>query len=317
MTHGIEWLNRPGTKGESWNPITGCTPISEGCQHCYARRMAKRLAGRCGYPEAPHEFDVTLHPDKLKEPLRWRKPRTVFLCSMSDLFHEDVPYEPVAQIFGVMALARQHTFIVLTKRPERMKECMDLLDDNGEMWYWRDWAAHKFGAPDWLSGGGYQEDEHPGNPAFIERLPLEFRPEPEWPLPNVWGLVTAENQERADERIPWLFEAPFAVRGVSVEPMLGPVHLGKHLPGYRWEAVGDGPDVVGAEAVWDERGLDWVICGAETGPAARPMDLAWARDLRDQCKAAGVPYFFKRPSPGTETPPDLMVREWPRNGEGR
>jgi len=252
MAHGIEWLNRPGTKGETWNPITGCTPISEGCQHCYARRMAKRLAGRCGYPEAPHEFDVTLHEDKVSDPLRWRKPRTVFVCSMSDLFHKDVPNYYLNTLFDLMTATPQHTYIVLTKRARRMAEFLQ--------------------ATRWLNRGK-----------------LEGKAQ------NVWLGVTAENQQRADERIPYLLATPGGVRFVSVEPMLSQMYLVPYLR--EWEGM---PSTLG-----------WVICGAETGPGARPMDLAWARDLRDQCKAAGVLYFFKRPSPGTETPPDLMVREWP------
>ena len=111
----IEWTHRPGTTGVTWNPVTGCTPISEGCANCYARRMAKRLAGRHGYPEAPHEFNVTLHPDKLENPLKWRKPRTVFVCSMSDLFHEDVPLWYISLIWSVMTQTPQHTYLVLTK----------------------------------------------------------------------------------------------------------------------------------------------------------------------------------------------------------
>lgn len=122
MTTKIEWVARPGTTPESWNPVTGCTKVSPGCKHCYAERMARRLAGRHGYPEAPNHFDVTLHPDRLEQPLRWRKPRTVFVCSMSDLFHEDVPEEWIDRIFSVIDEARTHTYLILTKRAERMYE---------------------------------------------------------------------------------------------------------------------------------------------------------------------------------------------------
>jgi len=272
--HGIEWLNRSGTTGESWNPITGCTPISEGCTNCYARRMARRLAGRFGYPEVPHEFDVTLHPDRLEDPLHWRKPRTVFVCSMSDLFHKDVPFEFIDMVVDRMELTPQHTYIILTKRPQRMHE------------YWQMWNSSDL-ASGWR-----------------------------WPA-NIWGLVTAENQRCADERIPWLIKTPFAVRGVSIEPMLGPV---------------DPFDVDGHIAVQMEEAnrrelrypadvIDWVICGAETGPGARSIDFAWARDLRDQCAAAGTPFFWKRAGPGQTTPPDLAaVRQWPerlRQGKHR
>jgi len=275
MTHGIEWLNRPGTIGESWNPITGCTPVSEGCAHCYARRMAKRLAGRHGYPESPHEFDVTLHPDKLDQPLHWRKPRTVFVCSMSDLFHPDVSDERRAKMLAMPLLCPQHTFMFLTKRPQRMA---DLLNNKHFL--------------------RYIEVVYTIN---VRRLDLGLPIEPpKWPPKNAWGLVTVENQDRADKRIPWLLKTPFAVRGVSVEPMLGSVDI-EHWLGDNFSSLYGG----------FAPGLSWIIAGAETGPGARPMDLAWARDLRDQCKEAGVPYFFKRPSPSTEMPPDLMVREWP------
>jgi len=117
----VEWVARPGTIPESWNPITGCSKTSEGCRFCYAERMARRLAGRCGYPEAPHHFNVTLHPDRLKQPLHWKKPRTVFTCSMSDLFHVEVSDEFISKVFQVMYECPQHTFQVLTKRPERMR----------------------------------------------------------------------------------------------------------------------------------------------------------------------------------------------------
>lgn len=123
MTTHIEWARNPdGTKGETWNPITGCTKVSSGCLNCYAERMSKRLAGRFGYPAAPHNFDVTLHPDKLDQPLRWKKPRRIFVCSMGDLFHKDVPFTYITSVFGYLNLARQHTFLMLTKRPQRMLE---------------------------------------------------------------------------------------------------------------------------------------------------------------------------------------------------
>lgn len=117
----IEWVQNPdGTKGETWNPVTGCTKISAGCANCYAERMARRLAGRYGYPEAPHHFDVTLHPERLEQPLRWQKPRTVFVCSMGDLFHENVPTHYIADVWNIMRQCPQHTFQVLTKRPYPM-----------------------------------------------------------------------------------------------------------------------------------------------------------------------------------------------------
>lgn len=232
----IEWTEY------SWNPVSGCTPISEGCQNCYAKRMSKRLAGRCGYP-ADDPFKVTLHPDRLSEPLKWKKPRRIFVCSMGDIFHEEVPDEFIGEIFSIILdTEHKHTYLILTKRPKRALE-----------WF----RKHPKGI-------------FVGANSFYE--PIYYR----WPLQNVWFGVTTENQARADERIPILLEIPAAVRFVSVEPMLEPVDLSK------WIYCGDRPL------------LNWVICGGETGPGARPMHPDWARSLRDQCQAAGVPFFFKQ-----------------------
>ena len=264
----IEWTHRPGTTGETWNPVTGCTKISAGCTHCYAERMSKRLAGRFGYP-ADDPFRVTLHPDKLGVPLKWPKPRTVFVCSMSDLFHEDVPDEYICDVLYTIWQVPQHTFMVLTKRPQRMLE-----------WFNRPAAA----------------DSH-------------------WhkPMPNLWLGVTCENQARADERIPLLLQCPAAVRFVSYEPALGPIALeGKR---HNWLPGTPMPDGTRMPLFSEREGyrhkLDWIIAGAETGPGARAADPAWFRSVRDQCKAAGVPFFFKKVGQGKPTPDDLMVREWP------
>ena len=131
MTHKIGWLNRPGTTGATWNPVTGCTKCSEGCKNCYAERMSKRLSGRFGYPE-DEPFRVTLHEDKLDAPLGWKKPRTVFVCSMGDLFHEDVPFWYIARIVDVMESAPEHTFLLLTKRPDRMLDFTEWMCREGE-----------------------------------------------------------------------------------------------------------------------------------------------------------------------------------------
>lgn len=239
MPTKIEWTHIPGTIGETWNPVTGCSKTSEGCKFCYAERMARRLAGRHGYPEYPHHFDVTLHSNRLGQPLKWKKPRTVFVVSMGDLFHEDVETDWIAHIWGVMMKAEQHTFQVLTKRPARM---------------------------------------------------LQFvRDEVMMAFPNIWLGITAENQAMADERIPLLLQIPAAVRFVSCEPLLGPIDLTEYMgaSSYDWWSE-QGPIYPGEPA------LSWVICGGESGPSARPMHLQWARDLRDQCQAAGIPWFFKQ-----------------------
>jgi protein gp37 len=237
----IEWTD------STWNPVTGCSKISPGCKNCYAERMAKRLAGRFGYPK-DDPFRVALHHDRLEEPLRWRKPRMVFVCSMGDLFHEDVPFPIPALVFDIAGKCPQHTFQILTKRPQRMRE-------------FTQWMA---GADDISTA--------------------------EWPR-NCWLGVTAENQAMADQRIPLLLQTPAAVRFVSVEPMLGPVELTRAVYGpepgpMNWFGFTDG---FGYEAC-----LQWVICGGETGPGARPMHPDWVRSLRDQCQAAQVPFFFKQ-----------------------
>ena len=233
----IEWCD------ETWNPISGCTKVSAGCANCYAERMAKRfvrkgISGRNGRKiKALHFRSVLLHPDSLDRPLRWKKPRRVFVCSMGDLFHEDVPDEFIKRVWSVMAEAQRHTFMVLTKRPERM-------------------LAHLAGE----QRRGWKRD---------------------WP--NIWLGVSAEDQRTADERIPLLLQTPAAVRFVSVEPMLGPVDFRK-VPGFN----------LAGQAGVDLLRNFWVICGGESGPGARPMNPQWPRDLRDQCKAAGVPFLFKQ-----------------------
>ena len=231
----IEWAEKV------WNPITGCSPISEGCDHCYAKRMANRLAGRYGYP-ADDPFRVTFHDDRLTEPFRVKKPHRIFVCSMADIFHDGVTERMLNAVWTTMSSANWHTFIVLTKRPDRALKSLS-----------------KWGMDGLTLRSGHGSV-----------------------LPNVWIGVTAENQARADERIPILLRIPAAVRFVSVEPMLGPVGLQKAHGIY-----------------YDEHGcnlrkLDWVICGGETGPGARPVHPDWVRSLRDQCQASGVPFFFKQ-----------------------
>lgn len=253
----IEWAT------DSWNPVTGCTPVSEGCENCYAKRRARMLRGRSGYPQ-DDPFRVTFHENRLQIPLRWRKPRRAFVCSMGDLFHPDVKMEWFNLIWSVMYESRRHVFMLLTKRPEQIMIV-----------------------------------QHHWNMV--------------WPS-NIWLGVTAENQARADERIPLLLQIPAAVRFVSVEPMLGPVDLNGTGMG---QAIGpcghcgETKSNPGCEACMGIPSLDWVICGAETGPGARPMNPEWAWDLRDQCAEAGVPFFFKKWSGGRRMEPGEMPREIP------
>lgn len=275
----IEWAE------VTWNPVTGCTPVSPGCEHCYARRMATRFRGRFGYP-ADNPFRVTLHEDRVEEPLRWRRPQMVFVCSMGDLFHPEVPDQFIARVFGTMRYASHHTFMVLTKRPERMAA-----------WFSQIWER---------PGEGYKRFGHERRPGGIEGYIVAEADR--WPLPNVWVGVTVENQEMANRRIPILLQVPAAARFVSAEPLLGPVDLSEWIKEVRYcERHGQLCD---EGVTWDNNGqllckyckspverfrlLNLVIVGGETGPGARPMHPEWVRNIRDQCDAAGVAFFFKQ-----------------------
>ncbi|WP_301119635.1 DUF5131 family protein [Mycolicibacterium fortuitum] len=263
---GIEWTDA------TWNPVTGCTKVSAGCDHCYAETIAHRFTGSKAYPNG---FQVTLRPERLDQPLCWKRPRRIFVNSMADLFHDDVPDTYIAWVFAVMALAPQHTFQVLTKRHARMRSLL-----NREVFY----------------AGVYSEMDSLLRDTGAS-VPLDVRETAErwcWPgtrapgtlpqpLPNVWLGVSTENQQWADIRIPALLDTPAAVRFISAEPLLGPIDLScLRCPCGDCGDPNYGPS------------LDWVIVGGESGPGARPMHPDWARGLRDQCTAAGVPFLFKQ-----------------------
>lgn len=268
----IEWTDA------SWNPIRGCSLVSAGCANCYAMKQAHRFGG-VGQPyDALTELgpqgtrwtgQVRLVPELLDQPLRWRKPRRIFVCSMSDLFHENVPDDFIDRVFAVMALAPQHTFQVLTKRPARMgryfcQDRMGVID-----------RAVEFVA------------DRRGDVAG--RVVLENLEAGGWPLPNVWLGVSVEDQKTADERIPLLLQIPAAVRWISAEPVLEPIDLSQFIPLNRYSSYR-----AARGAMLNMPGLDWVVIGGESGPGARPMHPDWARSIRDQCVAAGVPFFFKQ-----------------------
>jgi len=260
----IEWATH------TWNPITGCTPVSEGCKNCYAARMAKRLAGRFGYPEAPNQFDVTFHPDKLEEPLHWRKPRVVFVCSMGDLFHEDVEYEQLDKIFAAMSIATKHTFLVLTKRPDRAREY--LLADRGCL---RDTA-------DRVDEAIADEFDYWDAEPFMFTDP--------WPPSHIYLGVSVENQDYIQERVGTLMRIPAAKRFISFEPLLGAISdetLRGIFTGWPEQV---GPD----EWVQTYPIPDGVIVGGESGPGARPMHPDWVYPIRDWCVEAGVAFTFKQ-----------------------
>jgi protein gp37 len=269
----IEWADH------TWNPVTGCTKVSPGCDHCYIDRCPPfRMAGRkFDGPGVGATTGVVLHPERLDQPLRkrsWRGKR-VFVNSLSDVFHEDVPDEYLARMWAVMALSPEVTFLVLTKRHGRMRSL--------------------------LCSEGFTNRIVRAMLSYVAAHKLNDVAAPVWPLPNVWLGVTVENQAWADNRIPVLLDTPAAVRWLSVEPMLGPVDLAlayqydpdtfcggcsgvagiKHEPACGWEP-----------GEW--HGIDWVVVGGESGPGARPMHPDWARSLRDQCAAAGVPFLFKQ-----------------------
>ena len=289
----IEWTERV------WNPLVGCSLESPGCTHCYAMKMAARLErmGSARYAGLTRDTkagavwtgEVRLVEEALTQPLRWKRPRRIFVNSMSDLFHEDVPDEWIDRVFAVMALAPQHVFQVLTKRAERMRRYVTAA------------RAHPVG----LAALDRTLTEHTRDPrstvgdgVVLQGDIVHLRV---WPLPNVHLGVSVEDQPRADERIPHLLATPAAVRWISAEPLLGPIDL-RRLPSHfeyedrplmRLDAL-RGVHSCGPSTIKARGRLDWVVVGGESGPGARPMHPDWARSLRNQCAAAGVPFFFKQ-----------------------
>jgi protein gp37 len=226
-TTSIEWTDT------TWNPTTGCTKVTPGCDNCYAEKIVERFHGKGAFAT------VTRSEPKLWAPFKWRKPRKVFVNSMSDLFHDQVPDSFIVQVFSVMARTPQHTYQLLTKRHGRMRSLLN-------------------------------------SPAF-EAAVGSLAPGVVWPMPNLWLGVSVEDQKRAELRIRALIDTPAAIRWLSCEPLLGPIDLARTDK----DTLVDG-------------GIDWVVVGGESGHGARAMHPDWARGLRDQCTAAGVPFFFKQ-----------------------
>ena len=337
----IEWTD------ETWNPVRGCSRVSAGCDNCYAMGQAHRY----DYPAngkrkaGPYEGLTTIRrgkvdwvghtrlvPEVLERPLRWKRPRRIFVNSMSDLFHSSLSNEDIAAIFGVMAACPQHTFQVLTKRPKRMKE-------------WFEWILGSIGAREMvakgITAGGPEAQEETFRVVLAAAdairdhgIKLNFALSEPWPLPNIWLGVSCEDQEQADKRIPLLLETPAAVRFVSLEPLLCPIDL-RHLPFGPSEPRSRVLDALTAghksATPWH---LNGVIVGGESGSRARPCHIEWIRSILGQCKAAGVACFVKqlgstasepagsghkwmklRDKKGgdpSEWPEDLRVREFPR-----
>lgn len=300
----IEWTD------DTWNPVSGCTRVSAGCDNCYAVKMTKRLeamgqekyTGLVNIGKGHFNGVVKTHEDVLTIPLKVRKPRRYFVNSMSDLFHRDVPLEFINKVFAVMALCPQHTFQILTKRPERMAEYMNLPCPIKVRPRWCDAVRQMVSdkvLPLYDDGFSHNLAE-----AWVNRLGVSLASPfivdyPDKPLRNVWLGTSVEDQQTADERIPHLLKCPAAVRFLSCEPLLGPVDLTRLPVGRNFIDClrcdfhgGQGSVIAGPPSGTGP--VDWVIVGGESGPGARPMHPDWARSLRDQCVAAGVPYFFKQ-----------------------
>lgn len=320
----IEWTERV------WNPFAGCSVLSPGCTNCYAMKMARRIeacnAGlRQGHGGSPHYAGTTkivngnavwtgkigiASDDVLTAPLRRKKPTTYFVNSMSDLFHENVPDDAIDKVFAVMALTPQHTFHVLTKRSARMRAYLEQLSRNAD----RD-SANELPAgwqvrlAEVVPAGKWPLSRADAARCLGVAMKMDGdQPTPRWPLPNVWLGVSTERQKEADERIPDLLATPAAVRFISAEPLLGPIDLRHIAP----------TDTGYINALNSSTGpnLNWVIVGGENGP--RPMNPDDARSTRDQCAAAGVPYFFKQW--GTNIPDaerEGRYRRVPKSAAGR
>lgn len=284
----IEWTDA------TWNPVRGCDKVSPGCKHCYAETFAERWRGIKGHP-FEQGFDLRLVPEALDKPLRWKKPRKIFVNSMSDLFHEGVSNEYIAAVFGVMAACPQHTFQVLTKRADRLPKWFEWAENHDQVGGGiHACITEMFGVPrlnEYLTRNDSHEGSDPGEWDHLIEDP------PDWPLPNVHLGVSCEDQQRADERVHHLLRTPAAVRWVSAEPLLGPIDGAKFIrpraivDGYRQASAGvTGP----VPAHLAAPGIDWLVAGGESGPSARPCNLAWIRSIVEQCEAARLPAFVKQ-----------------------
>lgn len=297
-------------RGATWNPTVGCTRVSPGCDHCYAfalhdsryakNREALRLAER--YPESsvklpfPPQYDlpfsqVQLLEQRVADPLHWRTPRAVFVDSMADLFHPDVPDDFLDRVFASMALAPRHIFMVLTKRPERMREYVLSRVPRG--------AKHSIGY--WMN------EMQPDLFGDRDRIPFA------WPLENVWLGTSVEGPDQTD-RLAKLRATPAAIRFVSMEPLLAPVDMEPHL---RCQCSADedwsSPEAHRTGCPFRDR-IHWVLVGGESGPHHRPMGQSWVADIQRQCHQAGVAYFGKQRDgarPGLPLPGELNEHQWP------
>lgn len=273
----IEWAEA------TWNPVVGCSIASAGCTHCYAMGQAARLEamGVGKYVGLTTETkagpvwngNVRLEAGGLMQPLRWQRPRRIFVNSMSDLFHHTLTDNEIDRVFTIMALAHWHTFLIVTKRADRMREYLSAI------------ATDRVRFTSWAAVGA----------GFARQVRREYEAPPRFPLPNVWLGVSVEDQRAADERIPELLATPAAVRFLSCEPLLGPVDVAWSLSRNPLDMAAGflnrGYFAPGLETL---RPLNWIIAGGESGPKARPMEIRWLYDLVSQCQSAEVPVFVKQ-----------------------
>lgn len=348
----IEWCDA------TWQVTHGCRAIAPGCANCYAIRDAHRMAGHPNPKISGPRHGLTRRrdnglgrtvwtgvvrtaPENLAIPLRWKKPKRIFVNSNSDLFHEAVPFEFIAAVYGVMAACPQHRFVILTKRPKRMREFFE----------W--WSNHLPNTlPEALTGNRLRyawASVTDLAPATLPHIDAEF------PLPNVIHGYSAANQADLDTGIADLLATPSALRCLSLEPLIGPVVFSNVLERFVESGIEYGRGFNATRVGHVERGIDWIITGGESGPGARPCDIEWIRRIVEQCKAAGVPCFVKQvgsnPTPNrpmrlpaysattgkplkgwygdghetiqdrkganpSEWPADLRVRQWPEVTRG-
>jgi len=288
----IEWTDA------TLSPMTGCTPASTGCLNCCAKNMCNRFGEKWGRKNGRDFSKIEFDVKKLErfERIRHRKPKRVFLNLMSDTFHEEARTEWMDRLLSTISVKKMHTFIILTKRADRMADYFNAIVNNNERYAGK--LVRRF------------TRNTPYYDAIYGNL---IRLRQGKPIPNLWLLVTAENQKQYDRRVPELLSISAAVHGVSVEPMLEEIDTDIYLK-YSNFGCGGAEPIENCEVCGHllKQKIDWIICGAETGPGARPMNPDWARSLRDQAVEAGIPFFFKKMSNGEKIPPDLMIRQFPK-----
>jgi protein gp37 len=285
MSTKIQWTN------ETWNPLAGCSKVSDGCKNCYAIKDAVRLSENTN-PKIRAKYEGTTKDgnnwtgkinlasdDVLTQPLRWTRPRQIFVNSMSDLFHENVPDEWIDRIFAVIAMSAHHIFQILTKRPERMKEYFSKVEER------------RTNIGGWIKGN-FRQNVNDKDWAYLTTFPIE----------NVWLGVSVENQKTADERIPLLLETPAAIRWLSCEPLLEEVDLTNLRIVYpvKLDALTgaffsqNGAIITDKDVPEIGNKIDWVVVGGESGTNHRKCDVNWIRSIARQCHAVDVPVFIKQ-----------------------